>query len=309
MSGIARPAALEALNTSLSKAFQEAMQTPLFTETMGMCTTIPSTSEFNTYAFLATHGGMREFVGARVLDGMKERRFTIYNKKYEKTIAVSRDELDDGQVASAQFAMSQIAYAARVLQEDLLLAVLEGGAAATVAGTCYDGQYFFDTDHPTDLDSTGTQRNYYASGLALDATNLKAAIALMQAFAGENGRPLGIGQRGLVLLVPPGKWGAALDACEARTVSTGGENILASKYNVTPVSWARLSSATRWFLLDLASPGPKPFIYQPRRAPEFVSKTSPSDDNVFEREEYVWGVSARAGMGYGPWFKAFSADT
>lgn len=309
MSGIARPAALEALNTSLSKAFQEAMQTPIFSETAGMCTTIPSTTEFNTYGWLASMGGMREWLGARIVEGMKERRFTIYNKKYEKTVGVGVDELDDGSVATAQFAMASIATAARVLQEDLLLAVLEGGAAATVAGTCYDGQYFFDTDHPTDLDGTGTQRNYYSTGLALDATNLKAAIAAMQSFKGENGRPLGVGQRGLTLLVAPGSWGAAIDAAEAKTISTGGENILASKYNVKPVQWARLTSATRWFLLDLSSPGPAPFIWQPRLAPQFVSKTSPSDDNVFERDEYLWGAKARAGMGYGMWFKAFSADT
>lgn len=311
MSGIARPAALEALNTSLSKAFQEAMQTPLFpdTEMAGLCTTVPSTSEFNTYGWLANMGGMREWLGARVVNGMRERKYTIYNKTYEKTIGVSRNELEDGQVASASFAMSQIAYAARSLKEDLLLSVLEGAHAGTVAGTCYDGQYFFDTDHPTDLDGTGTQRNYYSSALALDATNLKAAIAAMQAFKGENGRPFGVGQRGLVLLVPPGKWGAALDACEAKTVSTGGENILASKYNVRPVQWARLSSTTKWYLFDISSPGPGPFIWQPRSGPEMVSKVSPNDDNVFHNDEYLWGVKVRAGMGLGMWFKAFAGDT
>lgn len=309
MSGLQRPAALEALNTTLYKTFQEAMQTPSFAETNGFFTTMPSSSEFNTYGWMATLAGMREWIGPRVYEGLKERSYTIYNKTYEKTIAVPRERLDDGQVADATFAMGEIARSAAQLPDDLLLALLEGGAASTVGGLAYDGQFFYDTDHPTNLDATGTQRNYYASALALDATNLKSAIALMTAYQNEAGRPLGVGQGGLTLLVPPALWGTALDAVEAKTVSAGGENILATKYNIRPIQWARLATATRWFLFDLSSPGPKPFILQRRRNPTFVSKVSANDPNVFERNEYVWGTDCRMGAGYGMWFKAFSAQS
>ncbi|MGL4442646.1 MAG: Mu-like prophage major head subunit gpT family protein [Alsobacter sp.] len=310
MSGIQRPAALEALNTTLFKTFQEAMNTPSFAETNGFFTTMPSSSEFNTYGWMATLAGMREWIGPRVYEGLKERAYTIYNKTYEKTIAVPRDRLDDGQVADAQFAMGEIARSAAQLPDDLLLALLEGGQASSVGGLAYDGQFFYDTDHPVNLDSTGTQRNYYASALALDATNIKSAIALMQAYKNEANRPLGIGDSGpLTVLVSPSQWGALLDAVDAKTVSTGGENILSTKYNIRPIKWARLSSATRWFIFDLSSPGPKPFILQRRRNPTFVSKTAGSDPNVFERNEYVWGADCRMGAGYGMWFKAFSAAT
>lgn len=304
---IQRPAALEALNTTLYKSFQEGLKTPLFSEVDNMATPMPSSTEFNTYGWLATMGGMREWIGARVVEGMKERAYAIYNKSYEKTIGVDRDKLDDGQVADMPFAMEQLAYAANSLEEDLLLALLEGGAAATVGGLAYDGQFFFDTDHPIDLDSSGSQRNYYASGLALDGPNLKAVVAAMESFKGENNRPLNIGSRGLVAVVPPALWGTLLDACEAKTVANGGENIIATKYNIRPVKWARLSSTTRWFVLDLASPGPKPFIVQRRKAPAFVPKTSPSDENVYRLKRYEWGVDARKGAGYAMWQKAFSA--
>ena len=309
MSGLQRPAALEALNTRLFKVFQEGMKAPTFAQTAGFFSSYPSSNEFNTYAWLASISGMREWIGPRIVDGLKERSYTIYNKDYEKTIGVARNALEDGNVADAVMAMEALVEVAARLPDDLLLALIEGGQAAAVAGLAYDGQYFYDTDHPTDLDASGTQRNYYSSGLGLDATNLKSAIASMQGFKGENGLPLGVGQNGLTLLVPPALWGTALDACDAKTVSTGGENIIATKYNVRPIQWARLSSTTRWFLFDLASPGPKPFILQTRKAAQFQSKTASNDDNVFFDKEYIWGVDARMGAGYGLWFKAFSAAT
>ncbi len=309
MSGLQRPAALEALSTQLFKIFQEGMRMPTFAETNGFFTKVPSTTEFNTYGWLANVTGMREWIGHRIVDGLKERSYTIYNKDYEKTIGVARNAIEDGMVADATMAMEQLVMAAQQLPDDLLLALIEGGQAATVAGLAYDGQFFYDTDHPTDLDATGTQRNYYASGLALDATNLKAAIAAMQGFKGENDKPLGVGQSGLTLMVSPSQWGTALDITEAKTVSTGGENVLATKFNVKPIQWARLSSTTRWFLFDLSSPGPKPFILQPRKPAQYVSKTKADDDNVFFDKQHIWGVDARMGAGYGLWFKAFSAAT
>jgi len=238
-----------------------------------------------------------------MVEGVKERAYTIYNKHYEKTFGVNIDRLNDGQIADASFMMNELADAAATLADDLLLDLVENGQTRL----CYDGQYFYDTDHPTDLDGTGSQRNYYASGLSFDATNLKAAIATMEQFKGENERPLGIGQNGLALLLPSGLWGSAMDAVEAKTVSTGGENTLVTKYGITPIKWTRLTSSTRWFLFDLRSSGPGPFIRQVRQAAKYTTKTSATDDNVFDRNENVYGVDAREGAGYGIWAKAFSA--
>lgn len=306
--GVQRPAALEALLTKLHKLFMEG-QRQSFAAKHGFFQEFPSDTKSNTYGWLAGMTGMREWIGARHVEALKERSYTIVNKPYEKTLGVLRDAIEDGMLGDAEMAMSELVKVVNNLDDDLLLALMEGGQAATVAGLAYDGQYFYDTDHPISLDSTGTQRNYYASGLALDATNLKAAIAAMMAFKGESGNPFGVGQAGLVLTVPPGLWGAALDAAEAKTVSTGGENIIATKMNVTPVVWARLGTSTRWFLNDLSdvTPGPKPFMIQRRRKPTFVTKTAPTDDNVFMDRTFLFGADARVGAGYGAWQKSFSA--
>lgn len=303
MSGIQRPAVLEALNTKLFTLFQEGMKVVPFGQAEQLWTEVPSDSEFNTYGWLAAIAGMREWIGPRVFHGLKERVFQIYNKHYENSIAVNLDRLADGQIADAQMAMSSLAQEAAMLPEDLLVALLEGGQA--VVG--YDGQFLFDTDHPTNIDSvTGTQRNYYASGLALDATNLNTAIVTMMGYRAENGRPLRSNPN--LLIVPPALYKTALDLVEAKTLSAGGENTYASKFNLKVVVLQRATSATRWWLVDTQSPGPKPFILQRRLGTRFVSRTSPNDSNVFEQNEAQWGVDARLGMGPGLWFRIFSAQ-
>ncbi len=59
-----------------------------------------------------------------------------------------------------------------------------------------------------------------------------------------------------------------------------------------------------WFLLD-TSRALKPFIVQIRKNPEFVSKDSPDDYNVFTRKEFLYGVDYRGNVGYGFWQMAF----
>ena len=45
-----------------------------------------------------------------------------------------------------------------------------------------------------------------------------------------------------------------------------------------------------------------PVIATPRTAPEFTALTKPDDENVFKRDEFLYGVRARGAAGLGPWF-------
>lgn len=68
------------------------------------------------------------------------------------------------------------------------------------------------------------------------------------------------------------------------------------------------TSGTVWYLLD-TSRALKPLIYQTRKEPNFVSLTSETDENVFSRGEYVYGVDARRNGGYGFWQLAYAANS
>lgn len=52
----------------------------------------------------------------------------------------------------------------------------------------------------------------------------------------------------------------------------------------------------------------KPFIFQTRRDYEFTHKDATTDDNVFMRNEFVYGCDARVSAGYGLWQLAYASN-
>lgn len=62
-----------------------------------------------------------------------------------------------------------------------------------------------------------------------------------------------------------------------------------------------------WYLADLSSPI-RPFIYQRRQNPVFVSKQSLTDDEVFFRKRFLFGADARYEGGYGLWQQTWRSN-
>lgn len=62
-----------------------------------------------------------------------------------------------------------------------------------------------------------------------------------------------------------------------------------------------------WYVLDTTR-ALKPVIFQNRKAPNFVAKTAETDDNVFDRAEYVYGSDRRGNVGFGFWQLAYSSN-
>lgn len=59
-------------------------------------------------------------------------------------------------------------------------------------------------------------------------------------------------------------------------------------------------SGTAWFLADL-SRALRPIILQKRKAWQFTARDNPTDENVFARKEFNYGVDARHNVGFGFW--------
>jgi phage major head subunit gpT-like protein len=73
------------------------------------------------------------------------------------------------------------------------------------------------------------------------------------------------------------------------------ESAATSNYDATPGT-----VRTPWFLMDTTRPL-KPVIFQKRQDYQFQAMTSPNDDHVFKRNEYLYGVDARVNVGFGVW--------
>ncbi|MCW1842294.1 Mu-like prophage major head subunit gpT family protein [Prosthecomicrobium hirschii] len=192
-----------------------------------IATTVRSTTALNKYSWLGEFPGMREWIGPRVIHNISNKTYEITNRTWEETVAVKRDDIEDDQIGIYTPIFQEFGRAVADHPDQLIFDQLVGGFSAN----CYDGQYFFDSDHP----------------VLNPATGVEASVSNVQTGSGDP-----------------------------------------------------------WFLLDTTR-ALKPLIFQERRKANFVSKQSLDDENVFLRNEFIYGADGRWAAGYGFWQMAFGS--
>ena len=145
---------LDALRVGFSTAFHSGlgMAAPM-KERVAM--TIRSTTASNSYGWLNQMPGMREWIGARVIQNLAESSYSIANKHFEETVGVDRNDIEDDNLGQYAMLMTRLGEAAAAFPEQLVWNLLKNGFATN----CYDGQFFFDTDHPI-KDADGNDTTY-----------------------------------------------------------------------------------------------------------------------------------------------------
>lgn len=157
---IVTPALVTALLTNWKGDFQGAMESakPQWDK---VATPINSTTKSNTYAWLGKFPTFREWVGDRVINDMQAHGYTIVNKKFETTVGVARDDIEDDEVGIYTPMMQEMGRAAAIQPDEMVYGLLAAGKTTL----CYDGQNFFDTEHPVYPNADGT-------GSAVTVSNL-----------------------------------------------------------------------------------------------------------------------------------------
>lgn len=288
-------AAFVALKTLFNNAFAAA---PSTWDKIAM--KVPSSTGSNLYAWLSAFPKMRRWVGEKHVKNLQAYSYSVVNEDWEATVAVNRNHIEDDQLGIYQPQAQMAGFSAKQLPDEIVYELVNNGFVAL----CYDGQYFFDVDHPVaggSVSNLGTKA-LSAATLAAAQASYGAARTAMRRFKDEDGRPINISPT--VLLVPP----ALEDTARALLTVDRLEDGKPNPYKGTAelVVESRLTSDTAWFLLDTSKPV-RPFIYQERKAPVFVQQTDPEADDVFSRKEYKFGAEARAAGGYGFWQMAYGS--
>ncbi|SNS05697.1 Mu-like prophage major head subunit gpT [Humidesulfovibrio mexicanus] len=292
-------ASLSALFTGLKTTFNNAFAAaPSLWPKIAMLVT--STTRENDYAWLANFPRMRKWVGDKVVKSLAAFKYTIVNDDFEATIAVRRNDIEDDNLGIYGPQAKGAAFSAKQLPDEIIFELVNQGFASP----CYDGQYFFDTDHPVNGASVSNRGTVALSCATLAAAQASygAARTAMRKFKDDDGRPLNITPT--VLLVPPALDDTATALMTVDRLEDGKPNPYKGTAEVVVANW--LTSDTAWFLLDTTKPV-MPFIYQQRKAPVFVQQTAPDSDNVFNRAEYKFGAEARGAGGYGLWQLAWGS--
>lgn len=212
-------ASLTALRTGFSTLFQTSLdQMKAQSQYKRVATFVPSSDVRETYGWLKDDARMRKWIGPRMVKALSENGYVVENEPFEYTVGVKRYDIMFDKLGTYGQRFSNMGRAAGE-QPDLLVWAL---AKAGFTTNCFDGQFFFDTDHPVML-----------------------ADGSMGTYANTDG-----------------------------------------------------GAGAPWMLID-TSKGMLPFVYQEAIAPNFVSKDKPTDDNVFDRNEYVYGVDMFCQAGFG----------
>ena len=153
MSIIVTPALVKALFTGFRNEFQGQLELAP-SAYQQIATVIKSTTASNTYGWLGQFPQLREWIGDRVVKGMAAHGYSIINKLFESTVGVKRTDIEDDNLGIYTPLFQESGRAAAVYPDEHSFALLKAG----VSSLCYDGQNFFDTDHPVypNVDGTGT---------------------------------------------------------------------------------------------------------------------------------------------------------
>ena len=157
------PALLQSLFTGFKKNFEDA-KSEAPTQYTKIATVIKSTTKSNTYGWLGKFPSLRKWVGDRVIESMKTHGYQIVNEDFEATVAVDRNDIADDELGIYAPLFAEMGRSAGVHPDELCFGLL--GAGFTTP--CYDGQYFFDTDHPVYPKADGTGTAELVANLVVD---------------------------------------------------------------------------------------------------------------------------------------------
>jgi phage major head subunit gpT-like protein len=103
-----------------------------------------STTAEEVYAWLNAFPRMREWIGSRVIRSLSQSQYKIRNRPWEDTVSLPVDAVEDDQYGIYAKPMEGLGQAAAEHPDELVWKQLADG----FTGECFDGQAFFDVDHP-----------------------------------------------------------------------------------------------------------------------------------------------------------------
>ncbi len=265
------------------------------------------------YAWLGQSPVMREWIGGRNAKGFRENGLTIANKHYEATVEYLIKDLRRDKTGQVMARIQELARRTNAHWASLLSTLIINGEATV----CYDGQYFFDTDH--EEGDSGAQSNdisvdISALPVGTHGTTTMPAIAEFQfaiakaieaivGYVDDQGQPMNEDAGSFIVMVPLSFMNVALQAVAtpAQVAETQSAlQALKSNFNISVVPNARLSSWTTKFVVFRTDSYIKSFIRQEETGVSLKVKGAGSEYE-FDNDAHQYGVDTWRNVGYGYW--------
>jgi phage major head subunit gpT-like protein len=125
-----------------------------------IATKVNSTTSSEDYGWMGEVGPLREWIGPRIIQRLKAYNYTVANRLFEGTVGVKKTDLEDDHVGVYSLWAQSLGAAAAKWPDDMVFGLF----LTADVDTCYDGQPFFDTEHPVGRDTVTLTSNLLNDG-------------------------------------------------------------------------------------------------------------------------------------------------
>lgn len=281
----------------------------------GLSNLFGSDQASETYGFLGQSPAFREWIGGRQAKGLSQNALTIRNKHYEATLEIAvpdarRDKTEQIRTRVQEFADRSMTHWASLLSTLLL-----NGAA----GLCYDGQYFFDTDHvegKSGIQSNSIQVDISERPAAVHGSttapsmeemqhSILAGISAILAFKDDQGEPMNENARSFTVIVPAPLYMTAVAATSTLMTAALQQNLnpnLIPSMTIDVAMNPRLTWTASFSVHRTDSPI-KCMIRQEEQETALKVKAEGSEYE-FDNDSWQFGLDSWRNVGYGYWQRA-----
>lgn len=265
---------------------------------------IQSDQATEDYAWLGATPAMRKQVGGMLTKQLRENSFSITNDDHEAVLAIKSKDVRRDKLGMIQTRINQLADRAMDYPASLLTTLIQSGESTV----CYDGQFFFDTDHAEG--DSGTQSNDIgaSASTATAPTADEMAEAIMKAvqaivgFKDDAGEPMNASASSFAVMVPTTFMASTLKAVTA-LLGTAGVSAtipaLREYVSIQPIVNPRLTWTSKFAVLR-TDEAAKPFILQEEYAPNPWVLGDGSEHEI-KNKEWLCGVDWSGAVGYAYW--------
>lgn len=272
-----------------------------------------STQDEEEYVWLGMSPAMQKRVGGRNPKELREFDYNIRNDPYESTLRIKDEDMRKDKTGQLQIRIADHAQRANTHWASLLSTLMLNGETET----CYDGQYYFDTDH-VEGDS-GTQSNIVEvdiSALPVETHGtttdpsvaemqfaLKKGVRRMTSFLDDQGEPFNEESKSFRVLSGIGLADTIDQAIQTRGQVAETQTVMDAfkrSYAMANSANVRLNSWTEQFVIFRTDVAAKALIRQEEQGIR-MSMLGPGSDNFFQNYEWLFGMDADRAVGYGLW--------
>jgi phage major head subunit gpT-like protein len=278
----------------------------------GVSNMFSSDQASETYPFLGQSPAMREWIGGRQAKGLSSESLTITNKHYENTLEIEIRDMRRDKTGQIQARVNEFADRSMTHWASLLSTLIIDGTS----NTCYDGQFFFDTDHSEG--SSGTQSNDISADIsAFPAAvhgsvtapsveemqqSILQGIAQILSFKDNQGEPMNENANRFLVMVPVTLYLTATAAVSTLMTAALQQNLNPNQIAGMTVD-VQMNPRLTWtdsFAIFRTDSPIKGMIRQSETEGNMKIKDENSEF-AFDNDAIQMGVDAWRNVGYGYW--------